>query len=361
MKNENFKIFINDREVADIYPDLMSLEIETDLHMTHMARIVLPLEQWSDGTWSYLDDIRFTAWKKISVKVGFDRINEMFSGYITHVKPVFEGDVSKNRLEIWAMDKRVRLDREEKLKAWDNKKDSDIVAEILGEHGFKPTVEDTRIVHDQTVSTIIQRETDLNFLKRLASRNGFDFYVEGDDAYFRKPSTSGNPQPVLAAHFGEKSTLARFEIEVNALDASNVFMFAVNRMEKEIEDTEVTKTEDKLLGKSGPETYSAPGLPEPKVFMAMNPVSGKPEMEELCKGMFHRAQWFVTAEGEIAGNLYKHVLKTGETVTVKGVGKTYSGIWYVTHVTHSLTPRGGYVQRFKVKRNSLLPSGMENF
>ena len=36
-------------------------------------------------------------------------------------------------------------------------------------HGLTPKVEDTDVVHDEEVSTIIQRETDIRFLKRLAA------------------------------------------------------------------------------------------------------------------------------------------------------------------------------------------------
>jgi hypothetical protein len=42
------------------------------------------------------------------------------------------------------------------------------------------------------------------------------------------------------------------------------------------------------------------------------------------------------------------------------VGETYSGIYYVTHVTHSFTS-SGYTQFFRAKRNALMPTGTEKF
>jgi hypothetical protein len=83
-------------------------------------------------------------------------------------------------------------------------------------------------------------------------------------------------------------------------------------------------------------------------------------MAALCQGLFHEVEWFVTAEGEIAGNQYGHVLKPRGTVTIKGVGETYSGIYYVIHVTHSFTSNG-YTQSFRAKRNALMPTGTEDF
>jgi len=47
-------------------------------------------------------------------------------------------------------------------------------------------------------------------------------------------------------------------------------------------------------------------------------------------------------------------------VTIKGIGETYSGVYYVNHVTHVFSQEG-YRQRFWVKRNALMPTGSETF
>ena len=52
--------------------------------------------------------------------------------------------------------------------------------------------------------------------------------------------------------------------------------------------------------------------------------------------------------------------QTARHVLIKGVGETHSGMYYVTHVTHTFTA-DGYTQRFKVKRNALMPTGSEDF
>src|SRR5216683_2804527 len=125
-------------------------------------------------------------------------------------------------LEIWGMDGSVLMDREEKLKDWPDKKDSDIAAEIFSLYGLTPETEDTVVTHDEKVSTIIQRETDIQFLRRLALRNGFECYVEGKTGYFRPPQVDAPPQPVLAVHFGDETNVRHLAIEVNALTPTNV-------------------------------------------------------------------------------------------------------------------------------------------
>jgi len=54
------------------------------------------------------------------------------------------------------------------------------------------------------------------------------------------------------------------------------------------------------------------------------------------------------------------VLRPRRTVTIKGIGETYSGVYYVNHVTHVFSQEG-YRQRFWVKRNALMPTGSETF
>lgn len=191
-------------------------------------------------------------------------------------------------------------------------------------------------------------------------RNGFECYVENNRAYFSKPRLEEAPQPVLAYHFGAETNLHRFSIEVNALTPVNTAMYQVDRLNKEVMEAVEESSQQKEPGSTSYKEFLAPGPDPALVYVSMNAATGKPEMDALCQGLFHKAEWFVSAEGEIAGNLYGHVLKARSTVTIKGVGETYSGVYYVSHVTHSFTS-DGYVQHFKVKRNALMPKGSEDF
>ncbi len=361
MKYESLYIEIDGQEAEDFYPDLLSLEVELDCCMAAMFRLRLPLNAEPDGSWSFLDDERLVPWKEVTVKAGFEGdMEELIVGYITHINPVFEPDTNGNYIDIWGMDGSVRMDRDEKLKDWPNKKDSDIATEILSGYGFTPEVEDTQIVHDEAVSTIIQRETDMRFLRRLALRNGFKCYVEGTDAYFRQPPMDTPPQPILAYAFEDQSNLKRISIRVNVLQPADTAMFQVDRLNKEILSATVESSQLPLLGETDAKGFLPSNVEPAKVFVSTNAVTGQPEMEALCQSSYHHAEWFVVAEGEIAVNIYGHILKVREPVTIKGVGETYSGMYFVAHVTHSFTA-GAYSQTFKCKRNALKPMGAEDF
>lgn len=361
MKYEHLNIMIEGEEISDIYPDLLGLEVELDDNLANMFRIQIPLMQQTDGQWKYLDDERFSVWNQIIINAGFENgTEELISGYITHIRPCFYSEPSNCSLEIWGMDGSILMDRKEILKEWTNKKDSDIASEIFSFYGFKPEVDDTEIIHDEAISTIIQRETDMQFLQRLAVRNGFECFVDGSTGYFHKPRIDQQPQPLLAVHFGEETNVKHFSIQVDALTPVDVSMFQVDRVNKETLDVTVESSTQMTLGNTKTVGLLNNRINPGKVYIGNNTVTGNPEMNLLCEGLFHQSEWFVTAEGEISANLYGHILKPRGTVTIKGIGETHSGIYYVTHVTHSFNS-AGYTQMFRVKRNAIKTTGSEDF
>jgi phage protein D len=363
MEHEHLKIEFEGEEISELYQDLVSVEVELDDELAGMFRLRLAPMLKQDGTWTYLDDERLRVWKKVTITAGLESdAPELMVGYITHVKPYFDSDPTQCSLDIWGMDGSVLMDREDKLKAWPNKKDSDIASEIFSDPAYRFTadVEDTVVVHDEAISTIIQRETDIQFLKRLALRNGFECYVEGTTGFFRPPQVDATPQPVLAACFGSETTLNRFSIEVNALTPMNVAMFQVDRLNKEVLDVIADTSEQDTLGATDAAGLLGAGMSPGLVVVGQAVTTGDPEMTALCQGLFQQGEWFVTGEGEVAANQYGAVLMPRRTVTIKGIGETYSGVYYVTHVTHSFTG-DGYTQFFRVKRNAILPTGSEDF
>jgi hypothetical protein len=197
-------------------------------------------------------------------------------------------------------------------------------------------------------------------LKRLALRNGYECYVEGKTGFFRAPRLAGTPQPALAVHFGAEGNVNRFSVGVNALAPTGVTMFQVGRGNKQVIEETATSSRQRALGAMRPSDFLRPGIPAGRMYVGMNAATGMPEMAALCHELLQQSEWFVAAEGEIDGKRYGHLLKPHGTVTIKGVGATYSGVYYVSHVTHVFTPKG-YTQFFRARRNALMPTGGENF
>jgi phage protein D len=364
MPNESLLIEIGGEEAADLYEDLVALEVElSDEHPATFRMCVSLAKDVEEGAWSYQDEDRFRIWTRVTIALGFvgSGREPLITGFITRVQPHFSEDEGQSLLEVTGMDPSVLMDREERLKDWPNKKDSDIAREILGRYPFTADVEDTDVVHEDALSTAIQRETDLRFLKRLAQRNGFSCYFDGMVAHFRRVPVDDSPQPVLAAHFGAETNLICFSAAVDALRPTRVRMFQVDRLTKEVLSASAEAPAGDPLGDvDATQLEPAEAPAAPTVFVANNAVTGRAEMDTLCQELFRQGSSFVSGEGDVDAAAYGHVLMPRRLVTVKGVGETYSGVYYVSFVRHTIT-RDGYTQFFRVTRDAVLPSGDEEF
>jgi len=362
MAHERLILTTSTGELVIPRTDFLSLEVELDNELASLFKLRLAIRLQPNGTWTYVDDERFQVWKPLSIHAGFDTTtDELMSGYITHIKPDFQRDPSYCTMEILGMDGSVLMDREEKLRAWPQVQDSTIASQLFSLYGFSSVVVETPVVHDEQVSTIIQRETDMQFLKRLALRNGYDCYVDGKTGFFELPRLKGKPQPLLAVHSGPSETnVNHCSLELNALRPTNVAMMQVDRINKSILTASVTSSTQTVLGRTAAPGLLTPGVAPGQVYVSMSPTTGQAEMDTLCQELYHQAEWFISAEGEIDGNHYAYVLKPHGTVTIKGIGEAYSGVYDVTHVTHIFRP-SGYTQVFRAKRNALMPDGTEKF
>ncbi|RMF58895.1 MAG: phage late control D family protein, partial [Calditrichaeota bacterium] len=300
MPNEQLTLKIGGRDVSDeFYCDIIHLEVEMDRDAATVFNLNLPLKH-GDGKWSFVDDALLSPWAEVEIHLGFENdMVEVFRGFITHIVPSFDLDLSKGFLAIRGMDVTATMDAQEKLKAWPNRKDSDIAREIFSEYNLEPVVAETETTHEETVSTIVQRETDIRFLKRLARRNGFECYVEAGKGFFRPPEFNRHAGKVLAFHFEEESTLMSFKATVNATRPLTAKMFQLDPLSREERAITAEEVEWQALGKKGAlEQFPDPDLRGMRVVR--DGVAAKPEqMRTLCQTLVNENAWFVEVEGEI--------------------------------------------------------------
>src|SRR5262245_16499867 len=349
------KVEIDGKAVPEIFASLHELEVEEHHRLAAMFRIKVDIHRDDDGLWSFLDDERFKVWKKVKIEATVDDDTvELIAGHITQIKTHLETDGEKCWLEIYGLDATSLMSLEEKIKDWPNKSDSDIAREVFQSYSLAPVVDETGVIHDEAIATIIQRETDIQFLKRLARRNGFECFVEGSKAFFRKPVFSEPPQPVLSIHFGEETNLVSFGARLNPLRPTSVEMTQFDGIAKELLSAAASGNQQRKLGRDGVASLPAPPGVSATMFIRHGMATNQLEMENLCRAVFDEAEWLVEARGEIDSAEYGAVLRARKLVPVKGAGEIFSGLYYVTSVRHVFTV-DSYAQHFTARRNALAP------
>ncbi|CAD5367079.1 conserved hypothetical protein [Rubrivivax sp. A210] len=200
-----------------------------------------------------------------------------------------------------------------------------------------------------------QRRTDLSYIKSLARRVGYVFYIDpgpvpgANVAYWGPQIKVGVPQPALNINL---------DAHTNVDSLSFAFDNSLNTIPTVYHYDETTKTV--ITVPIPPITPLSPPLGLlPPIPLGLKPVSDDLAKYTLTQGILigvaKAAKWAeaVSAKGELDVVRYGHVLKARKLVGVRGAGPAYDGLYYVKSVTHKIK-RGEYKQSFELSRNGLV-------
>ena len=204
-----------------------------------------------------------------------------------------------------------------------------------------------------------QRGTDLNYIRWLAKRVGYVFYLEpGPEigtsvAYWGPEIKVGVPQPALNinmdAHTNVESLSFTFDTENRTLP----IIYLHNKESKTIIPIPVLD-----MTPLNPPLGLIPPIPK-----QTKPVRGMAKyspVEALLIGVAKAAKSSDAVKG--TGSLdvlrYGRVLKARKLVGVRGAGTAFDGLYYVTSVTHTIK-RGEYKHNFSLSRNGLISTLQE--
>jgi phage protein D len=397
MADKAYQIAFDGKSVEnDFYTNVVSLTVEENPAAPSIFRLQIATILKDDGSWSYLDDERFALFTTVSIKIGFvsggglaaalgsllggsdsnDGMESVFDGYITNVDLSLGTAPASTFINLSGMDTSVLMSLEEKIATWPDMADSDIAQQIVSQYrGVQIQADTTPTVHQENDTTIVQRASDIQFVRDLAQRNGFEFYFETDKtsgksvAHFQAPQLSGTPQQDLAIQFGDQSNLRSFSARLTGQRPLNVKseqmdVKANNPNTAQVSDTQLDKLgasdANSLIG--GPlDSLVTPKDAQAQMLVLGPPTSDSTELQTIAQAVRDEAGWFITANGEINSDAYQAVLRPHRLVLVKGAGDAYSGKYYVTRVVHEIKGDGSYAQKFEARRNARDLDGSEQF
>jgi phage protein D len=359
MIKEIVRLRIDGRSQPDLVPDITEIAVDEAVDQADVVRLRLAVTRTLDGSWTYLDDPRLALWRRLTVEAGYPPdIEVLFDGYLTHATASFTVD-GDPYLEVSGMDASALMNLEQRHRAWPNKPDHEIAQAVFTSYGLSSVVEDTLVQQTELVAVTAQYETDIQFLRRLADRNGFECGVRAGVGYFRSPNLGGSPQKLLAMGFGAQANLASLTVRVDGTPVTAPQIRRVDPASKEVDVKRLADLPEHRLGADTLRDLRA-GLPPGRALLARRAPSSPAEMESLVRAGHARAGRFVTVSGEVDSRAYRAVLRPGRTVVVKAVGARYSGTYYVSRVGHTFTV-DGYTQTFEAYRNALGVTGTEKF
>jgi hypothetical protein len=349
----------------EVLAAIQQLEVEDHADMADMLRLRLAMGvREGCGAWVLLDDDLFPRLGRlrISITVGSGPAEPLLEAYIIETNADFSNQPGQSVLNVVAMDPTVLMHLEEKVRAWPDMADSDIASAIFGEYDFTPQVEATQPSRPEAEVTTMQRGSDIQFLRQLAQRNGYECYVELNvetgvvEGHFHPPRLEQQPQGVLSVNMGEASNVNSFNARYDMLGPTTA---QVTGLDIESQEEQPATADSLALTGLGREA-ALPGDRPRRVLLSQTGLAQANELQTQAQAVTDQSGWAITAEGELNAVAYGGILRAKRPVNLRGAGRQFSGTYYVERVLHTFTAEG-YTQRFTLRRNASGLTGQERF
>jgi phage protein D len=344
---------------------IQQVEVEDHAELAGILRLKVGVGVRPDGSgWTILDDATFARLTpiKLSAMAGSSGSQTLIDGFVIETAVNFGAEPGASILTVVAMDGSVLMNLEEKVRRWPATADGDIAAIIFGDYGLETRVTATAQAHGEEQQVTMQRGTDIQFLQYLARRNGYECYVEADaqsgknTGHFHPPEMQQEPLGVLSINLGEATNVDTFQLRHDLLRPVHA---KVTGLEIESASEQAIAAESASLPLLG-STATVPGDKPRTVLMAQTGLGYGGDWQTLAQAVVDRSSWSVTAEGELNTATFGAILRAKRMVNVRGIGRTFSGSYYVQRVLHTFSA-DGHKQRFTLRRNATGLSGRETF
>jgi hypothetical protein len=200
-----------------------------------------------------------------------------------------------------------------------------------------------------------QKGTDLSYIKALAERVGYVFYLDPGPvagmniAYWGPQIKVGVPQKALNVNMDAHTNVEALSFSFNNNLNGIPIVFYYDEFSKLVIPIPIP-----------PVTPLNPPLglipPIPTRFLPVGDDLSKRSLPQaILIGLAKASQWTeaVTGKGELDVLRYGAILKARQLVGVRGAGTAFDGLYYVKSVTHKIK-RGEYKQSFELSRNGLI-------
>jgi phage protein D len=321
-----FSITIDENDIQNKGAQIVSLSVDNDIAGADQFSFTINNPYNPDqGTFEWLDNNLIKNEKEVTIKMGYSGNQEiMIVGIISSIKASF-GAGGGSQLCVSGYDFSYKMMKDKKPNNWPNKKDSDVITEIANKYNFKIEADDSQV----TFPLIKQEESDFEFIKKLAERNGFEFSVFENTLFFKSPPVE--PEIAAVLHWGK--TLTSFTPEITTTDqVSEIKVIGWNKSTKQ-EITGSARAPGTVVGSTSVEE-----IRRPVYDIAHANCLAQAILARIMRGR-------VKGSGECIGI---PILKPGLGIVLQGLGNTFSKKYYLEKTTHSIGT-SGYKTTFNVR------------
>jgi phage protein D len=337
------------------------VEIKVTLDVAEVASVDVKLNNYDDKSFDlkWSDDPLFRLGNRVHVKLGYvDSLVSMLRGPISTLSPEFVSDGAPT-LTVRALDRLAILKNSrapETEVTYKKKKDWQIAQAVAQRHALRFEHDAEGPVHE----LVVQRNVDdLAFLMERAARIDCKVFMKtdpktGEDVlYFGKPTDERDGSAArtyvlawgnLRNNSGVAPSMVEFKPTISSTDqVQSVTVRGWDvKAKKAISVTAKPASTPGVAGSgdaTGPASAGKVGTTDSRKDVVVDaPVATEEEARQLAESLLaERAYKFLTGTGKAIG---LPDLRPGDNVEIHGVGRRFSGTYFVTKATHTLNASG---------------------
>lgn len=321
-------------------PEPEEVEVIEALHQPASFRLRFAV-QIEDGDLALLTNPGLGPETELSILVPSGEGREVLvKGPVTGQLISLEEGGEGSRLDVLGADPSAAMDREDKAAIWSSQTDSGAVTAVLGTYGLNPDVSPTATMHTDQKHALVQRETDLAFVRRLARRNGYWFWISTDattglsTAHFKRPPVDAAPALELrinrSAETGANVESASIRWNTEAPVAATLTQLDLNTKS----DIDGTTERSPLAGLA--DNALADLAPSPRRTHLAVPVDDAGDLGSRAEAVLIDGGWLVQAQVKARASVLGQVVRAHTVVTLSGAGSRHSGRYLVARVAHRI-------------------------
>jgi hypothetical protein len=259
-------------------------------------------------------------------------------------------------LTVLGADTSIVMDRETRTVQWADVTDSEAVAAILANYGYTPDVASTSAGHFTAKHTLVQRDSDLRFVKRLARRNGYLFWLTTDEsgqetAHFKPPPLDGEAAGELIINLASP-TLASLDLRWDVERPTSVIGQQLDLNSLSPIDGGVAVSPQPVLGDVGLQAITG----DTRSVHLLAPGDDAGNLQARGNGLLTESDWFIQATCATSLHALGGLVRAHTLVNLRGAGSRYSGLYFVTGVHHSIDA-AAHRMEITLARNGWLAGG----
>jgi phage protein D len=341
----------------DVVRDITQVTYQDDIQSIDSFEVTI--NNWDAATrdFKYVDTDLFDPGKELELWMGYygrDRLRKMITGEITSLRPTFPAS-GQPTLVISGLNLLHRFRRKQESRAYENKTDSKIAREIAGRLDVQLRTDDEAEAREERFEYLVQdNQYDILFLLGRARRIGYDLFVEegegGAPRLYFGPSTRME-RPNYELDYGR----SLIQFQPNLSTANQVGKVTVKGWDaKKKEAITYTANRNELatkgLGREAGGAAVEDAVQSREEVITDRPVHTPAEAKTLAIQTLERiAKDLVTGSASVVG---LPDIRAGSILQLAGLGRRFSGRYFVTTTTHAVND-SGYTTQVGCRREEL--------